>query len=104
MRLTLEEQETIIIWDRKSPEAIVYTFEPSWKRRLKQLAHEYPEQVKLIAEDGDSVEYTLPKNLISLRKPRSISEEERGRLREQGIKLGKRPNEGELQTSIRQAI
>lgn len=91
MKLTLEEMETIIRWDRANPEAIVYTFEPSLKRKLKDLASQFPDKVKLICEDNGSTEYRLPKSLISVRKPRTISDEERERLKASGSNLRKRP-------------
>ena len=95
MKCTLEEQETIIIWDRGNPEAIVYTFEPSLKRKLKELKEAVPDLVKLKKSDADSVEYTIPKELISIRKPRTYSEEAKERLKERGSKLAKskRPEE-----------
>lgn len=77
MKLSLEEQETIIRWDKKYSSTLVYTFEPSLKRKLKELEHQFPDMVQLIAEDNGSVEYSIPKNLISIRKPRIISEDTR---------------------------
>ena len=83
LKLSNEEQETIIRWDRKNQEALAYTFEPTLKRKLEALAESYPEQVKLVAADNGSVEYTLPKKLISIRTPRkarTLSEEEKKNL------------------------
>ena len=93
MKLTLEEMETIIRWDRRDPEAIVYTFDPTLKRKLKELVNRFPDKVKLISEDDGGVEYEIPKNLISVRKPRTITEKEKERLKEQGSMIRKRPEE-----------
>ena len=93
---TLEEQETIIRWDRKNPDAEIYTFESYLKRRLKQLAHDYPDQVKLVTEGDGSVEYNIPKGLVTIRKPRSLSEKTRSKLADNMAKARqkKRPEEG----------
>ena len=85
IKLSLEEQETIILWDRKYPEANVYTFDPPLKRKLATMAKAYPEQIRLEKADNGSVEYTLPKNLVSIRSPRQgrkLSEEEKKDLAE----------------------
>lgn len=106
MKCTLEEQETIIIWDRGNPEAIVYTFEPSLKRKLKDLKATIPDLVKLKKSDGDSVEYTIPKELISIRKPRTYSEAAKEQLKERGLKLAKskRPEARQEQMNELQAF
>lgn len=70
MNLTKAEQETIIRSDRASSNAVIYTFEPPLKRKLKKFAEEYPEEVQLLREDDNgSITYSLPKKLISIRKP-----------------------------------
>lgn len=68
MKLSLTEQETIIRYDRAGKEALVYTFEPSLKRKLATMAEAF-EDVKFLNSDNGSVEYMLPKNLITIRKP-----------------------------------
>lgn len=70
MHRTKAEQETIIRFDRANSIAVIYTFEPSLKRKVGKLAKEYPEAVQLIREDDNgSITYSLPKKLISIRKP-----------------------------------
>lgn len=79
MKLSLTEQETIIRYDRAGTEAIVYTFDPPVKRKLASMSKVF-EDVKLLNSDNGSVEYMLPKNLITIRKPhkkRSLSEKEK---------------------------
>lgn len=85
IRLSFEEQETIIRWDKKNKEAVIYTHEPSLKRKLEAMAKVYPEEIKLEKADNGSVEYILPKNLVSIRSPRQgrkLSEEEKRQLAE----------------------
>lgn len=79
MVLSFEEQETVIRWDRKNPEAVVYTFDSSMKRKLQEIQEQFPDMAKLIKEDNGSVEYEIPKNLISIRKPRVLDEESKKR-------------------------
>lgn len=72
MNRTKAEQETIIRYDRADSNAVIYTFEPSLKRKLKKFAEEYSEAVQLLREDDNgSITYSLPKKLISIRKPTS---------------------------------
>ena len=72
MQLLLAEQETIIRWDRSVNEAIVYTHDAMLKRKLAEMCAANKE-VRLIFADNGCVEYALPKNLISIRKPRNKS-------------------------------
>ena len=104
MKHTLEEQETIILWDRANPEAIIYTFEPSLKRKLAELEKNSPDKVIKINEEYGSVKYSIPKSLVSVRKPRTISEEAKERMRENGSRLAKmkRPEEDTIQLSLLQ--
>ena len=106
MKYTLEEQETTIIWDRANPEAIVYTYEPSLKRKLSELENIIPDKVKKIKEEDGSVEYCIPKELVTVRKPRILSDEARERLKENGSRLAKkeRPEEDAVQISVLQAL
>lgn len=79
MKLTLAEQETIILWDRAGQEATVYTHEPAWKRRLAELEKSV-DSVRLIRAEDGSVKYKIPKKLVGLRKPakkKILSDEEK---------------------------
>ena len=85
IKLSFEEQETIITWDRKNKEVNLYTHEPSLKRKLAAMAKAYPAEIKLKKADNGSVEYILPKNLVSIRSPRAgrkLSEEEKKEIAE----------------------
>lgn len=93
MKLALEEQETIIRWDRKDSDTIVYTFEPSLKKKLKELEHQFPDLVRFKSENNGSVEYIVPKALISIRKPRKVSDQAKERMKERGRALKKGPDD-----------
>lgn len=92
MKLSLEEQETIIRYDRATKEATVYTHEPALKRKLADIA-ESCAGVVLVARDDGSVEYTIPKKLITIRKPqkeRALSADEKQAIAD---RLSQRRNE-----------
>ena len=83
-KLTLEEQETIIRFDRSSDYADIYTHEPKLIRKLLKLEQEHPDKVIAKKRGSDCVEYTLPKKCISINKPvtRKLSDEQRRKLRQ----------------------
>ncbi len=92
MKLSLEEQETIIRYDRATKEATVYTHEPALKRKLADIAKSCA-GVVLVARDDGSVEYTIPKKLITIRKPqkkRTLSADEKQSIAD---RLSQRRNE-----------
>lgn len=99
MKLSFDEQETIIRWDRRNPEAIVYTFEPALKNRLKEMESQFPDKVQLDNEDNGSVEYIIPKELISIRKPRVLSDETKEKYKQilSKARQTKRPEEEQLE-------
>ena len=81
-KLTLEEQETIIRFDRSSDNADIYTHEPRLIRKLLKLEQEHPDKVIAKKRGSDCVEYILPKKCICFKKPivRKVSEEQRKKL------------------------
>ena len=84
MSISLLEQETIILFNRAEGEAEVFTYEPTLKRRLDDMADTFAE-VRRVSENGaGGITYMLPKKLITVRKPRpkkELTEEERERQR-----------------------
>lgn len=86
-KLSLLEQETIILFNREGKEADVYTHEPSLKKKLDNLCKTSPDAfVKREDNGAGGVTYTLLKKLISIRTPRekkTLSEEEKKALRKQ---------------------
>ena len=83
MTLSLLEQETIILFNRAEKEAEVFTYDPTMKRKLKEIAADF-EEVRQTEDNGaGGVTYTLPKNLISVRRPRpkrKLTEKEKAEL------------------------
>ena len=79
MKLSREEQETIINYDESSGEASVYTHSGKLIRQLAELAAERPADVRLIREchGGAAMEFEIPKNWIRIRPKRVASEAQR---------------------------
>lgn len=86
-KLSLLEQETIILFNREEKEAEVSTHEPSLKKKLDKLCNTSPD-VFIKREDNGAggVTYTVLKNLISIRTPREkkkLTGEQKKALRDQ---------------------
>ena len=96
-KIPLEEQETIITWDRGNPIASIYTYDPKTKRKLETLKAQFPDIFTLIDNDKEwgCVTYEFPSNLVVIRKPRELTEATRKRMKEAGKRLSKtkRPEE-----------
>lgn len=78
--LSRYEQETIINFNEEEQTASVYTFRPSIKRKLQQLAADRPEECKLYRSQAcGSEEYIIPKKWIKISPPRitKMTEEQR---------------------------
>ena len=82
MRLTRQEQETVINFDNGSQTASIYTASPQMMRKLDALAAAYPEHYRLTGETEVSKTYSCDKSLVSLRKPRKQNEAHREWARE----------------------
>lgn len=83
-KLTLAEQETIILWDNELDTASIYTHDPRLLRRLAELSEKYPDDCIFEKNGaGKSRFYRIPKKLIAIRTP--YSEERRKRQREQAL-------------------
>ena len=81
------ERETIINFNNAEKTASYYTLNYGKRQMLLELANEYPDDVKIIAQREDMVEATLPKSWIKVRPPRKMTEEERQKLVERGRAL-----------------
>lgn len=89
-KLSLEEQETIINFNRADTIAEVYTHEPRLLRRLRVLTEQYPDTFRLTGKHFDcGYSYELPKELISIRAP--MSDETRQAYRERAMQKGFTP-------------
>lgn len=79
MSLTREEQETVILFDNDSDEARIYTASPQMIKKLETLRKNFPDCYRIIEQTDCSKTFVCPKNLITLRKPRMETAEDRAR-------------------------
>ena len=82
MKLTREEQETIITFNAKDKNATIYTRDPTVMREVDSLVIGYPDVFKCVAMSDIDKTYEMPKTAVSYRKPRKLSEEQRKVARE----------------------
>lgn len=80
-KLSLEEQEVSISFDRVSDTATLYASDITWIRKMDKMCEECPDAYKCIAVSkcGDEVvgkTYSFPKKLVSTRKPMTKNEDE----------------------------
>ena len=71
------ERETVINFCDAEKKASYYTRNRSRMQELRNLAAEYPDDVKLTVDMEDCVEAELPKKWVKLRAPVKMSEERR---------------------------
>ena len=76
-RLTKYEQETVINFNVAERDAVVFTRDKATMKKLDTLVTEFPEVYKCIAETDIDKTYSMPKQYVSYRKPRRISDEQR---------------------------
>ena len=88
MRLSRQEQETIINFNAGEQTASLYTRDPAVMRKVDALVIEFPNTFKCIGETDIDKTYEMPKSAVSYRKPRRLSEEQResARLRAKQLK------------------
>ena len=65
MKLSLYEQETIILYNQAEATAEVYTHDPKLLEKLRRLAEKYPDQI--VKKDRQT--FTVPKRCVSVREP-----------------------------------
>lgn len=68
MKLSLYEQETIILYNQAESTAEVETYDPKLLEKLNRLAEKCPEQVQKTGERR----FTVPKRCVSVREPYSM--------------------------------
>lgn len=81
------ERETVINFCDAEKKASYYTRNRSRMQELRNLAVEYPDDVKLTVDMEDCVEAELPKKWVKLRAPVKMSEERRAIMVESGKRL-----------------
>ena len=82
MKLSREEQETIITFNAKDKNATIYTRDPTVMREVDSLVIGYPDVFRCVGESDIDKTYEMPKSAISYRKPRKLSDERRNQVRE----------------------
>ena len=80
--LTKYEQETVINFNVAESDAVVFTRDKAVMRKLDALVTELPEVYKCIKVTDIDKTYSMPKQYVSYRKPRKISEELKKQRRE----------------------
>ena len=64
MKLSLYEQETIILYNQAEATAEVYSHDPRLLEKLRRLAEKYPDQI--VKKDRQT--FTVPKRCVSVRE------------------------------------
>ena len=85
MKLSLYEQETIILYNQAEVVAEVYTHDPRLLEKLRRLAEKYPDQI--VKKDQQT--FLVPKRCVSIREP--YSAERRKAASERAKAAGYRP-------------
>ncbi len=88
-KLSKYEQETIINFNVAESDAVVFTRDKVVIRKLDSLVNEFPEVYKCIGETDIDKTYSMPKQYVSYRKPRRISEDVKGHRRIQMKNINK---------------
>ncbi len=91
-RLTKYEQETIINFNVAERDAVVFTRDKATMKKLDALVTEFPEVYKCIGETDIDKTYSMPKQYVSYRKPRRITEDVRKQRREMMKTINKSQN------------
>lgn len=83
MKLSKEEQETIICYNEGSQTASVYTHNAALRHKLEQLAQERPDDCRLeqTGHNGEAVDYIIPKRWVKITPPRVASEAQKAAAR-----------------------
>lgn len=82
-KLSKYEQETIINFNVAESDAVVFTRDKSVIRKLDALVTEFPEVYHCIGETDIDKTYSMPKQYVSYRKPRRISDARRKQIQKQ---------------------
>lgn len=85
MKLSLIEQETIILYNQAEAAAEVYTHDPKLLAKLERLAQKFPDQFIRKNE----LTYLVPKRCVQVREP--YDEQRRAAARERALAAGYHP-------------
>ena len=83
MKLSLYEQETIILYNQAEATAEIYTHDRKLLEKLNRLSQKYPEQVC----KKDKHNFTVPKRCVSVREPYSAERRKAASERDQGCRV-----------------
>ena len=102
MKLTRYEQETIINFNAGEQTATLYTRDPVIMRKIDALVTEYPNIFKYIGETDIDKTYSMPKSVVTYRKPRKLSLERKKLISEQMNYINKKRNDEKMLDNIRE--
>lgn len=68
------KKDTVISFDNMEKEASYYTLNFNKRKELLELAEKYPEQVKIVSDNGEAIEALLPKGWIKIQPPRELTD------------------------------
>ena len=87
MKLTRYEQETITNFSAHDQMATLYTRDPAIMRKVDALVIDYPDTFKCIGETDIDKTYEMPKAVVTYRKPRRITKEQRNAAKKELVLL-----------------
>lgn len=90
MRFTKYEQETIINFNAGEKDASIYTRDKAVMRQLDALVTAFPDMYRIDKVTEYDKCYLVDKKCITYRKPRRLTEEQRGKARERMMKINDR--------------
>lgn len=94
--LTAMERETIITYNNAENTANCFTLSLPVRRRLLQLAEEYPDEVHINKQEEDMIDVDIPKSWVKIRPPRRLSDEQKAALAERGRNLYEKYRQSQL--------
>lgn len=94
--LTAMERETIITYNNAENTANCFTLSLPVRRRLLQLAEEYPDEVHINKQEEDMIDVDIPKRWVKIRPPRRLSDEQKAALAERGRNLYEKYRQSQL--------
>ena len=94
--LTAMERETIITYNNAENTANCFTLSLPVRRRLLQLAEEYPDEVHINKQEEDMSDVDIPKSWVKIRPPRPLSDEQKAALAERGRNLYEKYRQSQL--------
>lgn len=72
------EMESILLFNEEESAAKIYTHNKRLQKRLSDLCKKYPEEFRLVRDDGDgALTFSCPKRRIAITAPRKMTAEHR---------------------------